>query len=52
MLSGIFAIGGIIGGIISVAAGVIILVWPRILAYVVGIYFILIGLTTLIVALR
>jgi uncharacterized membrane protein HdeD (DUF308 family) len=35
--------GGLIGGIISVVAGIIVIIWPRIIAYIIGIYLIVIG---------
>ena len=38
MLGSLFPIGGLIAGIITVGAGVIILVWPKIIAYIIGIY--------------
>ena len=44
--------GGLAVGSIAIIAGVIILVWPRIIAYIVGIYFIIVGLITIIAVLR
>jgi hypothetical protein len=40
MLGGLFQFGGFIAGIITIGAGIIILVWPRIIAYIIGIYLI------------
>ena len=37
------AIGGVIGGIISILVGIVIIVWPRIIAYVVGGWLIVVG---------
>ena len=34
---------GLVAGIISVIVGVIILIWPRFLAYIVAIYLIVVG---------
>ena len=36
--------GGLVVGLITIAAGIVVLVWPRILAYIVGIYLIIVGL--------
>jgi hypothetical protein len=44
-------IGGLIGGIITLAIGIIILIWPRIIAYVIGIWLIIVGLIAIITAL-
>jgi hypothetical protein len=33
----------LIGGIVSVLVGIIVMVWPKIIVYVIGIWFILIG---------
>ncbi len=52
MLSGLFPIGGFVVGIISIGAGVMILVWPRIIAYIIGIYLIIAGLFTILVVMR
>ncbi len=43
---------GIIGGIITLAVGIIILVWPRIIAYVIGIWLIVVGILAVINAIR
>ena len=52
MLNDLFPIGGLIAGLFTIAAGVIILIWPKILPYIIGIYLIIVGLGTVIVALR
>ena len=44
-------IGGLVGGIITLALGIIILVWPRIIAYVIGIWLIIVGIIAIITAL-
>ena len=44
MIGGLFPIGGLVVGIITIGAGIIILVWPRIIAYIIGIYLIIAGL--------
>jgi len=43
--------GGIIAGVITIAVGIIILIWPKVLAYILGIYLILLGLGTIIAAI-
>jgi uncharacterized membrane protein HdeD (DUF308 family) len=47
-MNGILGMGGLIGGIITLLMGVIILVWPKILAYVIGIWFIIVGIIAII----
>jgi len=51
-MDGIFAVSGLIGGIISIVAGIIILVWPKVLAYIIGIYLIIIGLVAVVTVFR
>jgi uncharacterized membrane protein HdeD (DUF308 family) len=46
------AITGLIGGILAIAAGVVVIVWPKILAYIIGIYFIILGILAIIAALH
>lgn len=41
-------VGGIIAGVISIAVGIIIIIWPKVLAYILGIYLILVGLAAII----
>ena len=43
-MSGILGVGGLIGGIITLVVGIIILVWPRFIAYVIGIWLIIVGI--------
>jgi len=45
------AIGGIIGGIISILFGIIIIVWPRLIAYLIGGWLIIIGVLAILAAL-
>ena len=52
MLGGLFPIGGLIAGIITIGAGIVILVWPRIIAYIIGIYLIIAGLITVLAVWR
>lgn len=44
--------GGVLAGILSIAVGIIIIVWPRIIAYIIGIYLVIVGLIALLAALR
>ena len=37
-------IGGLVAGIISILVGIAVIAWPRILAYIVGIYLIIVGI--------
>ncbi len=48
----IFQTGGMVGAILSIIVGIIIIVWPRIIAYVIGIYLIVIGILSLIASFR
>ncbi|MFH1031352.1 MAG: DUF3096 domain-containing protein [Chloroflexota bacterium] len=43
-MSGVLGVGGFIGGIITLALGIIILVWPRFIAYIIGIWLIIVGI--------
>lgn len=43
-MGGILGVGGLIGGIITLIIGIIILVWPRFIAYVIGIWLIIVGI--------
>ena len=48
---GLPAISGLIGGIIAVLAGVIVLIKPQILAWVLGIFLIIFGISAILAAL-
>jgi len=45
------AIGGVIGGIISILVGIVIIVWPRIIAYVIGGWLIVVGVLAILYVL-
>jgi hypothetical protein len=47
-MTGLLGISGLIGGIITLAVGIVILVWPRIIAYVIGIWLIIVGIIAII----
>jgi uncharacterized membrane protein HdeD (DUF308 family) len=48
MPSGIIPASGLITGIITIVAGIIVLIWPKVLTYIVGIYLIIVGLIAII----
>ena len=48
---GLPAISGLIGGILAIIAGILVLVKPKILAWVVGIYLIIFGVSALMAAI-
>ena len=39
---------GLVGGIISIIVGIVVVIWPRIIAYIIGIYLIVIGIMAII----
>ncbi len=45
------AVGGLIGGIISIVVGIIILFWPRVIAYVIGGWLIAVGVLAVLATL-
>ena len=49
-MGGILGIGGLVGGIITLLVGIVILVWPRIIAYVIGIWLIIVGILAIVAA--
>lgn len=51
-MMGVLGLGGLIGGIVTLIVGIIIMVWPRIIAYVIGIWFIIVGIIAIINAFR
>jgi len=52
MIGNLFPVGGLIAGILAIVAGVVILIWPKIIAYIIGIYLIIVGLVAVIAVLR
>ncbi len=42
---------GIIGGILSILVGIIIIIWPKLIAYITGAWFIIIGALAIIYVL-
>ncbi|MFC1929724.1 DUF3096 domain-containing protein [Chloroflexota bacterium] len=51
MLGGFLGIGGIIGGIVTLILGVIILVWPRFVTTIIGIWLIIVGIVAIVSSL-
>ena len=52
MLDGVLGIAGLVGGILAIIFGIIVIIKPKILAWLIGIYFIIAGILALVVALR
>ncbi len=46
------AISGLIAGILAILVGIVVIIWPRIIAYIVGIYLIILGIIAIINAVR
>ena len=44
-------VGGLVGGIISIIVGLIIIIWPRVIAYVIGGWLIVIGVLAILYTL-
>jgi len=51
IMEGFLSVSGLVAGIISIVAGVVVLIWPKILAYIIGIYLIIIGVVAVITVL-
>ena len=51
MLGGILGVGSLVGGIITVVLGIVILVWPRLISTIIGIWLIAVGIIAIISAL-
>ena len=47
-MGGVLTVGGLVGGIITLIIGIIILVWPRFLAYIIGIWLIIVGILAIV----
>lgn len=46
------ALSGLIAGILALLAGIIIIIWPRVIAYIIGTYLIIVGIIAIINAVR
>jgi uncharacterized membrane protein HdeD (DUF308 family) len=51
MLGGILGVGSFIGGIITLVLGIIILVWPRLISTIIGIWLIIVGIIAIVSSL-
>jgi uncharacterized membrane protein HdeD (DUF308 family) len=51
MIFEVLSVGGLIAGIITIAVGIIVIKWPKVLAYVVGVYLILGGIMAVLFSL-
>ena len=51
MLDGFLGIGGLIGGIVTLILGIIILVWPRLVTTIIGIWLIIVGIVAIVSSL-
>ena len=45
-------ISGMVAGIISILVGIVVIAWPRIIAYVIGVYLIIVGIIAVVAAVR
>lgn len=45
-------ISGLTAGIISIIVGIIVIVWPRIIAFIIGAYLVIVGAIAVAAALR
>jgi hypothetical protein len=45
------SVGGLIGGISSIVVGIIIILWPRVIAYVIGGWLIVVGVLAVLATL-
>jgi len=52
MLGGLLGISGLIGGILAVIFGIIVIIKPKILAWLIGIYLIIFGILTIVAVLK
>ena len=44
----VFPFSGLVAGILTIIVGIIILIWPRFIAALIGIYLIIVGILTVI----
>lgn len=45
-------ISGLVAGVLSILAGIVVIIWPRVIAFIVGAYLIIVGLIAIVAALR
>jgi len=51
VVMGLLQVSGIIGGVLAIIAGIIVIIWPRIIAWVLGIYLIIMGIFAILAAI-
>lgn len=51
-LGDLLSTGGLVVGIISLIVGIIIIIWPRIIAYIIGTYLVVVGIIAIVTVLR
>ncbi|MBI4288094.1 MAG: DUF3096 domain-containing protein [Chloroflexi bacterium] len=51
-MPGLLQVNGLIFGIMAIVAGVAVIIWPRIIATIIGIYLIAIGILAVIASTR
>ena len=51
MLDGLLGVAGLVGGILAIIFGITIIIKPKILTWLIGIYLIIMGILALIAAL-
>ena len=44
-------ISGLVAGIISIVVGIVVIIWPRIIAYIIGGYLVIVGIIAVVAAL-
>jgi uncharacterized membrane protein HdeD (DUF308 family) len=44
-------ISGLVAGIISIVVGIVVIAWPRIIAYIIGAYLVIVGIIAVVAAL-
>jgi uncharacterized membrane protein HdeD (DUF308 family) len=45
-------ISGLVAGIMAIVVGIVVIIWPRIIAYVIGGYLVIVGIIAVVAALR
>ena len=48
MFGGMLGVSGLVGGIITIIVGFILLVWPRFVAAIIGIWLIIVGVIAIV----
>lgn len=48
MIGGMLGVGGLVGGLVTLILGIVILVWPKFLAVVIGLWLIIVGIVAIV----